>query len=78
MKVIKCPHGNVMYSDSVIQGVRRVHAGIPQCCFEMLCTPAEGEGFIIVDRGGRQKLIHQGNIIDLPPTKLGRPVDKNP
>jgi len=41
-------------------GVRRVSGGIPACCFDMLCTPAAGDNFIILDRAGRQKRIHNG------------------
>ena len=61
---ILCPHGKIMYSDRTINGRRHVHAGIPICCFDMLCTPAGGDGFIIVDRRGRQKRIHQGSLVN--------------
>ena len=61
---ILCPHGKTMYSDRIINGRRHVHAGIPQCCFDMMCRPAEGDGFIIIDRRGRQKRIHQMSLVD--------------
>jgi hypothetical protein len=57
---IKCPHGRTMYSDRTENGIRRVHGGTPACCFDMLCTPAAGESFVILERGGRQKRIHNG------------------
>ena len=57
---IRCPHGRVMFSDQTVDGVRRVHGGIPSCCFDMLCTPAAGETFVLLDRSGRQKRIHDG------------------
>ena len=57
---ILCPHGHVMFSDTTVGGVRRVHGGIPDCCFDMLCHPAAGDGFVIVQRDGKQKRIHDG------------------
>ena len=57
---IRCPHGNILYSDRTVNGVRRVHGGIPTCCFDMLCSPAAGLEFIITDREGRQKRLHNG------------------
>ena len=57
---IRCPHGRVMFSDRTEGGIRLVHGGIPKCCFDMLCSPAGGETFILVDRRGRQKRIHDG------------------
>jgi len=60
MTEIRCPHGRVIFSDHTHNGVRRVHGGTPPCCFDMLCTPAAGESFILVDRAGRQKRIHDG------------------
>lgn len=59
-KEIKCPHGNILYSDNTDNGTRSIHAGIPKCCFDMLCTPAIGDGFSIVDRNNKTKRIHQG------------------
>jgi hypothetical protein len=49
-----------MFSDRTENGVRRIHGGIPSCCFDMLCTPAAGEGFVILQRDGQQKRVHNG------------------
>jgi len=59
-KHLLCPHGNVLASDYTMNGVRRVSVGLPKCCLEMLRSPAAGESFIIVDRKGKQKLVHDG------------------
>jgi hypothetical protein len=60
VRELRCPHGKTMFSDRTDGGVRRIHGGVPACCFDMLCTPAAGNGFIIVQRDGRQKRIHDG------------------
>ena len=60
VRTIQCPHGRTMFSDRTENGVRRIHGGIPSCCFDMLCTPAAGEGFVILQRDGQQKRVHNG------------------
>lgn len=64
MKVerIKCHHGNVMaervsFDDGRLKSFK---GGLTPCCFDELCTPAEGLGFIIVDRQGLPKRIFNG------------------
>ena len=60
MSDILCPHGKPMYQERIIGTRKMVSAGIPKCCFDMLCTPASGETFIIVNRKGIQRRIHSG------------------
>ena len=60
VRTIQCPHGRTMFSDRTEDGVRRIHGGIPSCCFDMLCSPAASDSFVILQRDGQQKRIHNG------------------
>lgn len=55
-KNIQCPHGNNLYSEVVQNGVRHIHAGLPECCYQMQCAPASG----VLNRRGKQKQIFNG------------------
>lgn len=60
VRTIQCPHGRTLFSDRTENGVRRIRGGVPSCCFDMLCTPAAGETFVMLQQDGRQKRIHDG------------------
>ena len=73
-KIIRCgcSPSAVMYRDVTDdRGVRRIHGGLPACCIDSMCEPAAGEGFVILDRRGRQKRIRRWGLLQELPYLTG-------
>jgi hypothetical protein len=60
VSTLRCHHGNIIYAGQRSGKCVQFRAGLPKCCLDEMRKPASGDGFIIVERDGRQKRIHHG------------------